>query len=198
MNSMQNLNSLELKKVVLIAASTGGPGQVQKILMALPTLRDTAVIIAQHMASDFMSSYAKRSEELTKNRLLLVRERMLLEAGVVYILQGEMELLKSEKSYYFAQKESHGSLYNPNIDLFFHSLTSFVGEFEMLCVILTGIGSDGILGCKRLAQLGVSSLTESATSAIVDGMPSRARESVPNIKVLEMSSIVEEVGRFCR
>jgi two-component system chemotaxis response regulator CheB len=53
-------------KIVLIGASTGGPGQIEKIINALPKLHDTSVIIAQHMALGFMPSFAKRLKE---NRL---------------------------------------------------------------------------------------------------------------------------------
>ena len=48
-------------------------------------------------------------------------------------------------------------------------------DYEILSVILTGIGSDGIDACKNLTNNGAACITESQHSAIVDGMPNRAR-----------------------
>nr|WP_295022341.1 chemotaxis protein CheB [Sulfurimonas sp.] len=37
----------------------GGPGQIQKIISALPLLKNSTIIIAQHMAVEFLLSFAK-------------------------------------------------------------------------------------------------------------------------------------------
>ncbi|MDD2449035.1 MAG: chemotaxis protein CheB, partial [Sulfurimonas sp.] len=62
-NSKTNMSYRVPKKIVLIAASTGGPGQIEKIIKALPKLNDTSIVIAQHMVVGFMDSFAKRLNE---------------------------------------------------------------------------------------------------------------------------------------
>jgi len=194
---MQNLNSLELKKIVLIGASTGGPGQVQKILSSLQNLTDTTLIIAQHMANDFIQSYAKRVKETCNNPVYIAADDSNIQSGAIYIMHGEYEVKQRNGELYFSKKETTLAHYNPNIDLLFSSFLDHVSRYEILCIILTGIGSDGVSGCKILNQSGVRAITESANSAIVDGMPSRARESVKNIEVDEIDIIVQKVKEFC-
>ena len=64
-------------------------------------------------------------------------------------------------------------------------------------MILTGIGDDGVSACKELSLNGASCITESQKSAIVDGMPSRARLFVPNIEVEDINTIVKTISEFC-
>jgi len=48
---------------------------------------------------------------------------------------------------------------------------------------MTGIGKDGALACKNLNENGARCLTESAQSAITDGMPGKVRNIVKNVEV---------------
>ncbi len=66
-----------------------------------------------------------------------------------------------------------------------------------MSVLLTGIGEDGVIGCKKLGVEGSRCLTETKESAIIDGMPSRAREFVPNIEIYPIENIVKIISEFC-
>ncbi len=112
-------------------------------------------------------------------------------------MHGEYEVKQRNGELYFSKKETTLAHYNPNTIFLFSSFLDHVSRYEILCIILTGIGSDGVSGCKILNQSGVRAITESANSAIVDGMPSRARESVKNIEVDEIDIIVQKVKEFC-
>lgn len=197
MDSMQSLNSLELKKIVLLGASTGGPSQVQKILCSLEPLRESTIIVAQHMANDFIPSYAKRLKETCQNPVYVAVDMASLESGAIYIMHAEFEVKQKNNSLYFAKKETKIPHYNPNINLLFSSFADHTQHYKMLCIILTGIGDDGVNACRILNEKGVRAITESAQSAIVDGMPSRAREHVKNIEVDEIDTIVQKVKEFC-
>ena len=183
----------ELKKIVLIGASTGGPGQIQKIISNLPELQNTTLIIAQHMVYSFMDSFASRLQNISHNSISLVKDNETLQRHNIYVLEGETKLTDDV----FSMK--HGSLntYNPNINILFNSFVSLCEERELLCVILTGIGDDGVEACKNLSLSGARCITESAESAIVDGMPSRARLLVPNIEVYHIDEIVKIISEFC-
>ncbi|MDQ1298690.1 MAG: two-component system, chemotaxis family, protein-glutamate methylesterase/glutaminase [Campylobacterota bacterium] len=64
-------------------------------------------------------------------------------------------------------------------------------------VILTGIGEDGVDGCNNLSLNGAKCITENEHSAIVDGMPLRARTVIANIKATDMRHIIQEIKEFC-
>jgi len=57
------LKYLKPTKVVLIGASTGGMGEIDKIITSVATLEKTAIVIAQHMADGFVESFFKKTKK---------------------------------------------------------------------------------------------------------------------------------------
>jgi len=191
------LKHLELKKIVLIGASTGGPGQIQKIISALPRLHNTSVVVAQHMIDGFMDSFTARLQDMHDSNISVVSDNQLLESSNIYVIDGETKLNSIEHHLSFIKKQTPNHSYNPNINLLFNSFVPLCKDTNILCIILTGIGDDGVEACKNLRIAGARCVTESKESAIVDGMPNRAREEVPGIEVYQISQIVEIISEFC-
>ena len=192
------MNNLVPKKIVLIGASTGGPGQIEKIVNALPSLHNTTILIAQHMALGFMSSFAKRLQDNNINSISVIQNNDYLENAKIYVCCGITSIRKNGSGYIFSQEKSPMHAFNPDINTLFHSFTPYSEDFDILSVILTGIGHDGVDACKTLSKNGSICITENENSAIVDGMPSRARKEVDNIKVLDILQIVDSVKEFCK
>lgn len=187
-----------LDKIILIGASTGGPGQIQKIISALPPLNNSAIIIAQHMATEFLPSFVKRLQELSENSLSLAKNNEIIKSGYIYFCDADTQIQMRNFDLYFICNPSISiNSYNPNINTVFKSFVPFAGKFKILALILTGIGDDGVDGCHELSISGARAITESKESAIVDGMPFHARERVKGIEVKNMDSIVQSVKEFC-
>ncbi|WP_229855148.1 CheB methylesterase domain-containing protein [Candidatus Sulfurimonas marisnigri] len=184
-------------KIVLIGASTGGPGQIEKIIKSLPQLSDISIIIAQHMIDVFLPSFAKRLKNISVNPVSMVTDGLNLDTNHIYISNGLTSIAEKSSQLYFNIQVSDEHQYNPDINTLFNSLVPFSNNIVMLSVILTGIGDDGINGCKQLSINGVRCITESEKSAIVDGMPFRAREDVPNIEVSDINEIINSIKEFC-
>ncbi len=145
------------------------------------------------MVNGFMDSFANRFQNISHNSISVVKDKQIFEKNNIYICEGETKLTNS----YFSKKSSSKNSYNPNINILFNSFTSLTKEIQILCVILTGIGDDGVEACKNLSLNGARCLTETQESAIVDGMPSRARALVPNIEVYDMDKIIKIISEFC-
>ncbi len=195
---MYNFNNSVSKRLLLIGASTGGPGEIQKIISSIRHLNDTTIIIAQHMAKGFLPSYAKNLQE--NNRALnisLIEDKSELLINHVHICNGITELIKSNSKYFFISKNSENNEYNPDINSIFNSIVPYADDFSILCIIMTGIGNDGIDACKRLNEKNARCVTQTHESAVVDGMPSRARESIKNIKITDTNGIIRIVKEFC-
>ncbi len=172
--------------------------QIQKIISSLPALNSTTIIIAQHMARGFIASFIKRLQEHSINPVKKAENTEILKSGHIYICIGHTQVVKKEKQYRVIQSPSPEHTYNPDINLIFKSFVPFVDDFNLLSVILTGIGEDGVQGCRLLSEGKARCITETSDSAVVDGMPSRARERVPNIEVLDMDAINRVIQEFCR
>ncbi|TKI68684.1 chemotaxis protein CheB [Sulfurimonas crateris] len=185
------------RKIVLIGASTGGPGQIEKIVSSLPLLSDTAVVIAQHMSMDFIPSFTKRLKELSVNNISMVGDNTSVESGHIYLCHGITSVRKDGYGLKFSVESSQQHKYNPDINSVFSSFVPFSQEIEMLGVILTGIGNDGVEGCRQLSLKCVRTITQDEKSAIVDGMPSRARKEIQNIEIDDIAGIKEKIRNFC-
>jgi len=185
------------KKIVLIAASTGGPGQIEKIIKELPKLSDTSIVIAQHMVVGFMDSFAKRLDEDPTNSIIVANDKIYLESAKIYVCSGSTRVSKDSYGIIFNKKDSNINSFNPDINYIFNSFLPFTKEIKFLSVILTGIGADGVEACRTLQENGSLCLTESQESAIVDGMPSRARKEIKDIKILDIKEIIQTIKEFC-
>ncbi|MCK9455463.1 MAG: chemotaxis protein CheB [Sulfurimonas sp.] len=186
-----------LQKIVLIGASTGGPGQIERIIQSLPILNNTAIIIAQHMSIDFIPSFTKRLQTLSLNSVNMVDNSTLIQSTNIYICHGITSVRKESDGFRFNVESSKQYKYNPDINTVFNSFVPFIEDVEILAVILTGIGDDGINGCAELALRGVRTITQDEKSSIVDGMPSRARSCVNNIEISDIAEIKEKIRNFC-
>lgn len=149
------------------------------------------------MAHDFIPSFMKRLQENSSNILSIAKDNQMIENGFIYVCNGQIAVKKKNSSLFFIHKDSLQNDYNPNINLLFNSFVPFAKEFDILSVILTGIGDDGVEGCQQLGLNNSKCLTESEQSAIVDGMPNRARAIVENIKILDIKDIITEIKEFC-
>lgn len=186
-----------LNKIVLIGASTGGPGQIEKIIRSLPALNDTTVIIAQHMAMDFIPSFVKRLQEYSINPIEMAMDKSVMKPANIYFCHGITTIKKDCYGFNFSVESSQEYKYNPDINTIFNSFASFAKDIKILGAILTGIGDDGVNGCKQLSLMGAKTITQNAESAIVDGMPSRARKEVQNIEILDINGIKNRIKEFC-
>lgn len=185
------------KKVVLIGASTGGPNQIEKIIRELPKLDDTSFVIAQHMVDGFIPSFAQRLKGININNIQVVDDQDSLQGGIIYLCTGFTTIQKKNYELMFKTISSPTNTYNPDINTIFGSFVNLSKDLKILCVILTGIGEDGVASSKELSLMGARCITESSKSAIVDGMPSRARSMVPNIEVYDMEEIINIIYEFC-
>lgn len=183
-------------KMILIGASTGGPGHLRKIMTAIEGGTRAAIVIAQHMEAGYLSSFAKQIDELSALNVHLVQGNALIHPGEVYICSASSVLEASEEGLKIREIEGHDSLYNPDIDCLFESAAALAHRTEVLGIILTGIGEDGALGCRKLAESGAACIAESEMSAVVYGMPKRAYELNPAIGVQDLATIIATIKRF--
>lgn len=184
------------ESLILIGASTGGPGHINKILQGLPENFLSSIIIAQHMSPLFIPSFIKQLATLTSYHVVEAKDGMSVRSSCVYVCSGECRLSEREGTLYIESSDSSQSLYSPNIDSLFLSAAQLPKRLRRMGVILTGIGDDGAKGTKKLYQAGGYCLFESEESSIVYGMPRSAAEQVPEAEVGSLEQIIEKIIRF--
>ncbi len=184
------------EKIILIGASTGGPGHLKKILTNLDTSFSTPVIIAQHMNPVFLSSFVKQFDDELPFNFFLADSRHDVVSYTMHICAKHCELNKRERYLKLESASGVTSHYNPSVEHIFHSAVKLCKEYDILAILLTGIGQDGANALSELKNAGATCIAESEESAIVYGMPKKAAELNSNIKVMHLNDIIEYIKRF--
>lgn len=193
---MPSSKHLEPNRLVLIGSSTGGPGHLHKIVLSLPERFSATVIIAQHIAPEFIPSFVKQLNNDSKIEVEAVIDNMLLAKSKVYVCSAETTINTNAEKLQFTQKKALKPQYNPDINLLFHSAAKLSKQYKCLAIILTGIGDDGSEGIKQMALQGASCIAECETTTIVNGMPLQARLKVKNIMVKPLQDIIKSIKMF--
>lgn len=187
-----------MKKIVLIGASTGGPGHLKKILSSLGKDFDTPIVIAQHMNALFIESFVKQFDNELPNRVFLANSKHCLEPSNIYVCASHCGVTSERGSLHVQSINGVESFYNPSVDALFTSAVGLCQSFDVMAVLLTGIGHDGALGLSKLKIAGANCIAESHTSAVVYGMPKKAKEIDPQMHMMHLDEICKAIFEFGR
>lgn len=184
------------QKILLIGASTGGPGHLKKILSAMPESFDMSIIIAQHMNSTFIPSFINQFRSELKVKVNAIDTPLVLNPCEIYICPNNCRLKKNDFTLKVEPFLGVDTPYNPSVDTLFFSAVAYCKDYDILAVLLTGIGQDGANGLSQLQDNGAQCIAENEQSAIVYGMPKRALEINPNIKSMNLDDIIQAIKKF--
>ena len=161
------------KKLVVIGASTGGPSALLNVFSVLTTASRAAFAIAQHMPDKFTRTF---SERLDKRGAIRVREAqggetLAMHQALVCPGKRNLELSRENGVVRSVVKMPESEdRYVPSVDRLFKSAAKFAGS-ELVAVVLTGMGDDGLEGARAVKDAGGVVIVESQESAVVFGMP---------------------------
>ena len=159
--------------VVCIGVSTGGPPAVQKVLSSLPENFPVPLLIAQHMPMSFTGPFAKRLDGQCAITVEEIAETVRLKPGTAYVCRGGMHLrleIRGGTMFGVVGEEPKSALYKPSANELMASAGNALGK-RALCVILTGMGNDGLEGTKVLKAKGGYAIAQNEASCVVYGMP---------------------------
>jgi len=165
--------------VVAIGASTGGPRAVEYVLRTLPADLPAALVVVQHMPSGFTRSFAERLDKICALTVREGTEGDLLHPGVAYIAPGGYHMHIQRGSVH--DELGHITLddgppvhnVRPAVDVTMVDVAELFGS-RALGVVLTGMGSDGALGLRRIKEEGGVTIAQDRETSVVYGMPRAA------------------------
>lgn len=196
--STQHLSCSIKPEVVAIGLSTGGPIALIELLPSLPANFSIPVLIVQHMPKFFTRTLAESLARRTSIRVVEAQDEDELKAGTVYIAPGgsQMKVRRGDKSEVLIQiTDAPAENYcKPSADYLFRSVAQVYGD-KALGIIMTGMGSDGVLGLRLMKRQGAQIIAQDRQTCTVWGMPRMAFEAgVVDIE-LPLGEIAEEMRR---
>jgi two-component system chemotaxis response regulator CheB len=184
-------------EVVVIGSSTGGPNALTAILETLPEDFPVPVLIVQHLPENFTTFLAKRLDTVAALSVREAAHRTLVQPGFVWIAPGNLHLETRSTSRGIELATTDGALVNsckPAADVLFRSAAKCYGP-SVLAVVLTGMGQDGLDGCREISAAGGQVIVQDRATSVVWGMPGQVAEAGLAESVLPVSEIGAEIVR---
>lgn len=182
--------------IVVIGVSTGGPVALSQLIPALPGTLGVPVAIVQHMPPVFTESLARNLDRQSSLTVCEGRDGQLVRPNEVYIAPGGKHMLlrrgpTGEVTLGLNENPPENNC-RPAVDVLFRSAAAIFGS-AALCVVMTGMGSDGREGARALRRQGAFVLTQNESTCVVYGMPRAVVEAGLSQEALPLPHLASRI-----
>ena len=163
------------RRLIAIAASTGGPQAIQEVLAGLPP-DAPGIVVVQHMPAAFTEAFAKHLDATCAIAVREATDGATVRDGCALIAPGGRHLLVHRDAHGFAVEVACGPLvsrHRPSADVLFRSAARAAGP-DAVGVLMTGMGDDGADGLLAMRRAGAATIAQDEASSVVFGMPKAA------------------------
>ncbi len=174
-------------RMVGIVASTGGPSALLRILRGLPPDFDAPILIVQHMAPAFTSSFTEWLGAACRISVLEPRNGQRPLPGCAYVAPADRHMILRHGVLALTHDEPV-AMQRPSGTLLLQSMAMDLGP-AAAGIVVTGMGDDGAAGLSDIRKAGGHTIAESEATAVVYGMPAAAVALGAACEVLPLDQI---------
>jgi two-component system chemotaxis response regulator CheB len=160
---------------IAIGISTGGPPALTRIFEALaPPM--PPIVVVQHMPGQFTGPFANRLNSISQLTIKEAESGDILQPNHVFIAHGGMHLYLQQRGRIVKLDVRDGepvSGHKPSVDVMMECAANIFGD-RCLGAIMTGMGRDGVDGCRYIKERGGYVLGQNQASSDVYGMNKNA------------------------
>ncbi len=185
-------------EVVVIGVSTGGPNALNSVIPLFPANFNLPILLVQHMPPVFTTQLARRLNEKSKLQVVEAKDRERIRPGTVYIAPGDFHMVVKDTNGKVIRLNQDPPVNScrPSVDVLFESAAEVYGG-RVVAVIMTGMGHDGLDGCKRLKEKGAMVVAQNRETCVVWGMPRFVEEAGLADRVCPLDQITPTVLELC-
>jgi two-component system chemotaxis response regulator CheB len=180
--------------LVVVAASTGGPATLMKLVPDFPKDFPGAVILVQHMPGSFTAQFSQQLAEISRIRVKEAEAGEIVVPGQLYICPGAYHMRISPTGRVSLDDGPRIGGYRPCADLTMESAADYFGPMT-IAVVLTGMGNDGSKGVQMVKNLGGHVIAQDEQSAVIFGMPQEAIKTGAVDQTLPVESIYNAIEK---
>lgn len=187
---------VETPTAIAIISSTGGPQALLRVSPILKQIRQP-IFITQHMPATFTSLLAEHVGRASGRPTIEAQDGLVVAAGHTYIAPGDFHMLvegnRNSQKIRLVQTPPE-NFCRPSADPMLRSLVECFGR-QLLCAVLTGMGQDGLIGCRQIVAAGGTVVAQDEATSVVWGMPG----AVAHAGICAAILPIEQVGPWvCR
>jgi two-component system, chemotaxis family, protein-glutamate methylesterase/glutaminase len=184
-------------EILAIGTSTGGPNALAEVLPRIPSDFPVPIVVVQHMPPIFTRLLAER---LASRSAIPIEEGVagtVLSPGRAWIAPGNFHMqvthAGTQRRLGLNQAPPENSC-RPAVDVLFRSVASVYGA-NVLGVVMTGMGSDGVLGAQEIRDAGGNIIIQDEASSVVWGMPGLVHASGLDEAAYPLDQLAAEITR---
>ncbi|MBI5546625.1 MAG: hypothetical protein HY901_22305, partial [Deltaproteobacteria bacterium] len=155
--------------IVGIGASAGGLEALEQFLKHVPEHSGMTFVVIQHLDPTHKGALVELLQRACAMPVVEARDRQKVEPDSVYVIPPNRDMSILHGALHLLPQTSPRGLNLP-IDFFFRSLADDQQE-RSIGVILSGMGSDGMLGLRAIKEKAGAGFVQALSSAKFDGMP---------------------------
>jgi two-component system chemotaxis response regulator CheB len=181
-------------RVVVVAASTGGPAALQAILCGLRGDFPVPVLVVQHITPGFTAGLAAWLDSACPFRVKVAQHGEPLAPGSAYLAPDDRHLGVRGGRVVLSDELPQGG-FRPSGSALFASAAGAFGA-GTLAVILTGMGDDGVTGLRAVRRAGGRVIAQDEATSVVYGMPGAAVAAGLADAVLPLGGIAPQLRKW--
>ncbi len=156
--------------IVGIGASAGGLEAFENFFSNMPADCGCAFVLVTHLDPTHKSLLVDLIKRYTKMNVISAEDRMEVKPNWVYVIPPNQDMTISGGRL-ILKKPTEPRFSRLPIDQFFRSLAEDKRE-KAICIVLSGTGSDGTLGVRKIKEVGGMVMVQDPETAKYGGMPS--------------------------
>lgn len=159
-------------EALAIGSSTGGPQALIKLFKALKSFAGP-VLVTQHMPPTFTAILADNIARASGRPCAEAKDGEPVVAGRIYVAPGNFHMMAvrdADAVRIRLTQDPPENFCRPSVDPMLRSMVEVWGS-SLLTVILTGMGHDGLDGCRAVVAAGGIVVAQDEASSVVWGMP---------------------------
>lgn len=183
------------ERIISIAASTGGPPALTKVLAALPA-NMPPILVVQHMPKGITRPFAERLNEICKFTVKEAEEGDMVRERLALVAPGGFHMVVTKEKRIHLTEDPPVNFVRPAADVLLFSLVEVYGR-KNVAVVLTGMGADGAKGIRAIKNQGGVTIAQDKETSVVYGMPQMAFNTGCVDTVAPLDKIPKEILKAC-
>ncbi|MBN8227082.1 chemotaxis-specific protein-glutamate methyltransferase CheB [Corallococcus macrosporus] len=183
--------------IVAVAASTGGPQVLYRMLSELPADFPAPIVIVQHINAAFSESLASWLANASKLKVRLAGDGDTLTPGMVLVAPPDQHMVVPVRGRVALKAGVERDGHMPSGTVLLESVAKSYGR-RAVGVVLTGMGADGADGLLAIKQAGGLALAQNEESCVVFGMPGAAVERKAVDHLIHGDDVAATLARLAR
>lgn len=180
-------------KAIVAGVSTGGVEALKVVLGKLPKDFPLPVIVVAHISPEADNGLALLLDDLCRIKVKEADELEKASAATVYIAPPNYHLQLERNSCLSLTIDPPVNYARPSVDVLFETAADALGP-ALIGVVMTGAGSDGSRGLKRIKKSGGVVVVQDPENAVAESMPRSAMIAVKPDHVVPL----EQLGALLR